>query len=171
MKASRINGGLVLLTGVNSLVLGLLFVSLEARAGQISALPTESASHSGNPIFEGWYADPEAAIFGNQYWVYPTYSAKYNQQVFFDAFSSTNLIRWTKHSRILDTNRVTWAYRAMWAPALAERNGKYYLFFGANDIHDENKEVGGIGVAVAEEPGGPFRDPLGKPLINQIRNG
>jgi len=43
----------------------------------------------------------------------------------------------------------------MWAPAVAERNGKYYFFFGANDIHDEKKEVGGIGVAVADQPGGP----------------
>jgi beta-xylosidase len=59
----------------------------------------------------------------------------------------------------------------MWAPAVAERNGKYYFFFGANDIHDEKKEVGGIGVAVADQPGGPFHDLLGKPLVGVIRNG
>ena len=127
--------------------------------------------HSGNPVFSGWYADPEAVIFGNEYWIYPTFSAPYDQQVFFDAFSSPDLVHWTKHSRILDTNRVTWARRAMWAPAVVERNGKYYFFFGANDIHDEKKEVGGIGVAVADHPGGPFHDLLGKPLVGQIRNG
>ena len=27
---------------------------------------------SGNPIVKGWYADPEAAVFGKQYWIYPT---------------------------------------------------------------------------------------------------
>src|SRR5512135_3255267 len=127
--------------------------------------------HSGNPVFSGWYADPEAVILGNEYWIYPTYSAPYNQQVFFDAFSSLDLVNWTKHSRILDTNSVTWARRAMWAPAVVERKGKYYFFFGANDIHDEKKEVGGIGVAVADNPGGPFRDLLGKPLVGIIRNG
>lgn len=37
---------------------------------------------SGNPLFKGWYADPEAAVFGKEYWIFPTYSAKYNQQVF-----------------------------------------------------------------------------------------
>ena len=145
-------------------------VGAEAQSEQSPALSVEP-TRSGNPIFEGWYADPEAAIFGNQYWIYPTYSAKYNQQVLFDAFSSADLIHWTKHSRILDTNRVTWARRAMWAPAVAERNGKYYFFFGANDIHDEKKEVGGIGVAVADQPGGPFHDLLGKPLVGVIRNG
>src|SRR4029077_2163197 len=163
-------GGLALTIRLNALAFSLV-ASAGAEVGQAPALPTESAPHSGNPIFDGWYADPEAAIFKSEYWIYPTYSAKYNQQVFFDAFSSPDLIHWTKHSRILDTNRVTWAYRAMWAPAVAERNGKYYFFFGANDIHDENKEIGGIGVAVAEQPGGPFHDQLGKPLVNQIRNG
>jgi hypothetical protein len=34
---------------------------------------------SGNPIFEGWYADPEAMIFDNKYWVFPTFSAKYKE--------------------------------------------------------------------------------------------
>src|SRR5579859_327707 len=143
----------------------------QAAPEQIDSPANVARPHSGNPVFPGWYADPEAAIFGQQYWIYPTYSAPYDQQVFFDAFSSPDLVHWTKHSRILDTNAVTWARRAMWAPAVAERNGKYYFFFGANDIHEENKEIGGIGVAIADHPEGPFRDLLGKPLVNQIRNG
>ncbi len=127
--------------------------------------------HAGNPVVSGWYADPEAVIFGKEYWIYPTYSAPYDLQLHFDAFSSPDLIQWTKHSRILDSGEVRWARRAMWAPAAVERNGRYYLFFGANDIHDEAKEVGGIGVAVADRPSGPFKDLLGKPLVGVIRNG
>jgi beta-xylosidase len=137
----------------------------------VSLAQNSSKTTSGNPIFPGWYADPEAVIFGKQYWVYPTYSAPYNQQIFFDAFSSPDLVNWTKHSRILDSTAVKWAKRAMWAPAIIEKNGKYFLFFGANDIHDDKKEVGGIGVAVADNPAGPFRDYLGKPLVGQIHNG
>ena len=127
------------------------------------------APRSGNPILQGWYADPEVAVFGDRYWIYPTYSAPYDQQLHFDAFSSPDLVRWTKHERILDHRQVRWARRAMWAPAAVERQGKYYLFFGANDVHEG--EIGGIGVAVAERPEGPFQDLLGKPLINQIVNG
>ncbi|MDB6076894.1 MAG: glycoside hydrolase family protein, partial [Akkermansiaceae bacterium] len=43
------------------------------------AEPTKGGKtpREGNPIAEGWYADPEGAIFGNQYWVFPTYSAPY----------------------------------------------------------------------------------------------
>ncbi|TDH28598.1 arabinan endo-1,5-alpha-L-arabinosidase [Segetibacter sp. 3557_3] len=125
---------------------------------------------SGNPIAEGWYADPEGAIFGNKYWVYPTYSAPYKDQVFFDAFSSPDLVNWTKHNRILDTVNVKWAKRAVWAPAIVAKGGKYYLFFGANDIQN-NEQQGGIGVAVADNPAGPFIDYLGKPLIDKFYNG
>jgi beta-xylosidase len=127
-------------------------------------------ARAANPVFPGWYADPEGIIFGNRYWIYPTYSAPYDQQVFFDAFSSPDLVNWTKHSRILDTNRVTWARRAMWAPAIVEKGGRYFLFFGANDIQN-NQERGGIGVAVADSPSGPFQDYLGKPLVDRFHNG
>lgn len=127
------------------------------------------AQSSGNPIFPGWYADPEAQIFGKTYWVYPTYSAKYKEQVFMDAFSSKDLITWKKHERIIDTASIKWANKAMWAPSITEKGGKYYLFFGANDIQSDN-EVGGIGVAVSDKPQGPFKDHLGKPLVDKFYN-
>jgi beta-xylosidase len=125
---------------------------------------------SGNPIIQGWYADPEAAIFGRQYWIYPTFSDRYEKQVFFDAFSSRDLVNWTKHDHILDTAAVKWANRAMWAPAIVEKEGKYYFFFAANDIQN-NDAKGGIGVAVADSPAGPYKDYLGKPLIDKFHNG
>lgn len=122
-----------------------------------------------NPVFPGWYADPEGIVYGDRFWIYPTFSAPYDQQVFFDAFSSLDLVNWTKHERIIDTSEVKWAKRAMWAPAVLQKDSLYYFFFAANDVHEE--EIGGIGVAVAENPEGPFRDLLGKPLINEIVNG
>lgn len=126
---------------------------------------------SGNPVFPGWYADPEVAVFEGKCWIYPTYSAPYHEQTFMDAFSSPDLVHWTKHSRIIDTNAIKWVHMAMWAPAIVEKEGKYYFFFGANDIHDPKKEVGGIGVGVASRPEGPYSDYLGKPLIGEIQNG
>ncbi|GAO43399.1 glycoside hydrolase family 43 protein [Flavihumibacter petaseus] len=128
------------------------------------------AGYSGNPLFPGWYADPEGIVFGKNYWIYPTYSAPYEKQVFMDAFSSPDLVNWTKHSRIIDTAAVKWAKRAMWAPSVIEKDGRYFLFFGANDIQND-KEKGGIGVAVADKPEGPFRDYLGKPLVDKFHNG
>jgi beta-xylosidase len=125
---------------------------------------------SGNPVFQGWYADPEGVIFEKEYWIFPTYSAPYKKQVFLDAFSSKDLISWKKHSRIIDTSAVKWAWMAMWAPAVVEKNNKYFLFFGANDIQSDS-ERGGIGVAIADKPSGPYSDYLGKPLIDKFYNG
>ncbi|MCD8072501.1 MAG: family 43 glycosylhydrolase, partial [Alistipes sp.] len=125
--------------------------------------------YSGNPIFEGWYADPHAVIYGDKYWVYATYSAEYSDQVFMDCFSSDNLVDWVKHERIIDTDAVAWADSCIWAPAPIEKDGKYYLFFAANDVHEG--QIGGIGVGVADRPEGPYEDLLGRPLVNEIVNG
>ncbi|TFW18754.1 arabinan endo-1,5-alpha-L-arabinosidase [Massilia arenosa] len=155
------------------------------------------AARAGNPIVPGWYADPEIHIFHGQYWIYPTYSADsgkpdrserytpaqqhmraqskliwapYLKQTFLDAFSSPDLVHWTRHPHVLDVENVAWAAYAVWAPSAVEHKGKYFLFFGANDIKSD-AQVGGIGVAVSDRPEGPFKDALGKPLIGQIVNG
>ncbi|MCD2422294.1 glycoside hydrolase family 43 protein [Niabella pedocola] len=126
--------------------------------------------YSGNPLFPGWYADPEGVIFNKTYWIYPTFSAPYHKQVFMDAFSSNDLVHWKKHERILDTAAVKWARRALWAPAIIKKKHQYFLFFGANDIQND-QQTGGIGVAVASKPEGPFKDYLGHPLVDRFHNG
>lgn len=152
--------------GFRNLLGGALLAALTSTA----ALAAPPPGHAGNPVFPGWYADPEAAIFNDTYWIYPTTSLKYAEQRYFDAFSSPDLVHWTKHPHVLDIKDVPWAKKALWAPALAEKDGKYYFFFAANDIQSD-KELGGIGVAVADKPEGPFRDLLGKPLIDAFHNG
>ena len=139
---------------------------------------------AGNPVLPGWYADPQIRRYGETYWIYPTYSHAFKDQVFFDAFSSRDLKTWTKHEKILTTNAVAWARGALWAPDAHEKDGKYYLFFGANDAYpvggkrvdgDPQAEpgishYGGIGVAVADRPEGPYRDLIGKPLVDRFWN-
>jgi beta-xylosidase len=146
----------------------LLYSGLNLHAQSTTGVMSNKTT-SGNPIFPGWYADPDAAIFGDTYWVYPTYSAKYKEQVFLDAFSSKDLVHWTKYHDILDTASVKWAHKAIWAPAIVQKDKKYYLFFGANDMHQG--EEGGIGVGVANNPAGPYKDHIGKALIDTVVNG
>ncbi len=75
----------------------------------VTAVTTASQRpRPGNPVFPGWYADPEAHVFDGKYWIYPTYSAPYDQQVFMDAFSSTDLVTWEKHPRVLEIGNVKW---------------------------------------------------------------
>ena len=135
----------------------------------VSSGCTSQRKTSGNPVFEGKYADPECVIWDGKYWIFPTASLPYEQQTYLDAFSSEDLVNWTRHERIIDNSEVKWAWRAMWAPAIIRKDGSYYLFFGANDMHEKGE--GGIGVAVSERPEGPYRDMLGKPLIDEVING
>ena len=159
---------------------GLLLFVLCLFSCQNKNKQLESVLTSKNPIVDGWYADPEGIVFGNQYWIFPTFSAKYEDQVFLDAFSSKDLVHWEKHNRVLDTSVIKWAKQAMWAPSVIEKNQRYYLFFSANDLQRpggpywEEKDLynhyGGIGVAVADSPEGPYEDHLGVPLINEFHN-
>lgn len=178
---------------MNKIVVLLLFAATGAGYAQVSQ--GSDLTRSGNPILKGWYADPEGIIFGNEYWIYPTYSdddgqpdrssefteqqrlaqkntinQQYLKQTFFNAFSSSDLVTWEKHSHVLDIKDVKWASYSLWAPSIISANGKYYLFFSANDIQ-KDEEIGGIGVAVSDHPGGPFIDALGKPLIDRFHNG
>lgn len=125
----------------------------------------QSPKTSGNPIFPGWYADPEIHAFEGRYYVYPTYSAAYEKQTFFEAFSSPDLVHWHREGRILDFRDVPWSTnRAAWAPTVIYRDGTYFMYFSAGD-------GAGIGVATSKKPGGPFKDALGKPLIKEYING
>ncbi|GAB3451816.1 family 43 glycosylhydrolase [Actinophytocola sediminis] len=148
----------------------LLATSAPATADTPAEVPDFDTAVAGNPIFDGWYADPDVAVYDDTYWVYPTTSKSYDEQTYLDAFSSTDLVNWTRHDRVLSTENVSWARRALWAPAPIERAGRYYLYFAANDIQGDD-ELGGIGVAVADQPQGPYRDALGHPLIGQFHNG
>ena len=169
------SSSLVVMRYVVLLSLGLILCAAACRSAP-SPGPT-----SGNPVIEGWYADPEGAVLDGKYWLFPTFSAAYDEQVFFDAFSSEDLVTWEKHERVLDTGIISWARRAMWAPAVIEKEGRFYLFFSANDLQrpggpywdekDPKNHAGGIGVAVADSPAGPYRDHLGEPLLDEFHHG
>src|ERR1700761_156511 len=58
------------------------------------AVPDYTTSEAGNPFVDGWYADPDTAIYDGLYWVYPTSSYAYEEQTYLDAFSSPDLINW-----------------------------------------------------------------------------
>lgn len=123
-----------------------------------------------NPVIEGRYADPEGVMYGDELWIYPTTSgaAADHKYYHFDAFSSKDLKTWVKHEDVITENEVSWLRKCFWAPAALTKDGKYYIFFSCNDIYEG--DYGGIGVAVADNPAGPFHDLLGKPLVGEIVN-
>lgn len=155
---------------IAAVLIGLTASGVAAAEPSGHRIPDYSTAEAGNPFVDGWYADPDIAIYDNEYWVFPTSSRVYEEQTYLDAFSSTDLVNWTKHPNVLTIGNVSWAHKAVWAPAPVARNEKYYLYFAANDIQS-NAELGGIGVAVADRPESPYVDAIGKPLIGQFVNG
>ena len=108
-----------------------------------------------NPVVSGQFADPDIDIFGDKYYLYMNtdgYSGWSGTQ--FHVFSSENLVDWTDEGIILDvaSDDVAWSTGSAWAPTIEEKNGKYYFYFCAKD----NTGVSCIGVAVAEQPEGPY---------------
>lgn len=117
-----------------------------------------------NPVLDGFYADPDV-LYSNKtkkYYIYPTSDGFDGWGgYYFKTFSSTDLTTWKDEGIILDLKKdVSWADRNAWAPTIAEKKikgtYKYYYYFTAAQK---------IGVAVADDPVGPFVD-SGKPLVN-----
>jgi arabinoxylan arabinofuranohydrolase len=128
-----------------------------------------SFKNKGNPLIRHMYtADPSARVFGDRLYVYTSHdedTAEANQHFYMNnwhVFSTNNLIDWTGHGQIFSLGDISWAEKQAWAPDCVERNGKYYLYFPVEQTK--------IGVAVSHTPVGPFKDALGKPLIDNMNN-
>lgn len=119
-----------------------------------------------NPQFQG--ADPHAMVIGDDLWIFPTGGpgGAWEADRFF-AFSSHDLKRWQRRGELIRRDQIGWIGddgardHFLWAPGVAMRGGKYYLYYS---VGPQNPTPSRIGVAVADRPGGPYRD-SGKPLI------
>ena len=109
-------------------------------------------------VLPGVFADPHIAQFNKKFYIYPTTDGSTGwNAISFSVWSSADLQYWTNEGEVFNVARdLTWARTKAWAPAIALKNGKYYFYFSAD---------GNIGVAVSDQPTGPFKDPIGKPLV------
>ena len=127
------------------------------------------------PLFQTKYtADPSPLVVGDTLFLYTSHDAspedivdpnERNSAGFFMydwlLWSTTDMVNWTEHGAVASLKEFSWRSRdnGAWAIQTVTRNGKYYLYA---PLHGH-----GIGVLVADSPYGPFRDPLGKPLVWQ----
>ena len=130
------------------------------------------------PLFQTKYtADPSPLVVGDTLFLYTSHDASpedipdVNEKSSAGFFmydwllwSTTDMVNWTEHGAVASLKDFAWRSRENggWAIQTVERNGKYYLYA---PLHGH-----GIGVLVADSPYGPFKDPLGKPLVWDQRN-
>ena len=125
-----------------------------------------------NPVLPGFHADPEV-LYAEQtgkYYIYSTTDGTPGWGgYYFHVFSSPDLKSWTDEGIMLDlkSDQVPWATGNAWAPAIIERKEadgyKYYFYYSGHSKEADTKQ---IGVAVADNPAGPFRD-LGHPIVTK----
>lgn len=117
----------------------------------------------GNPIITHHFtADPAALVDGDTLWLYAGHDFAGDQKGYkmkdWLLFSTTDMTNWTEYPVPLKITDFEWATSGdAYAGHVEKRNGKYYWYISTNWT--------GIGVAVADNPRGPFKDALGKPLL------
>ena len=118
-----------------------------------------------NPIVQTIYtADPAPLVHGDTVYLYAGHDeddALHYKMLDWRLFSSKDMVNWTDHGSPLSLEDFSWANSSAWAGHTIERDGKFYWYVPVGQTS------GGmaIGVAVAGRPTGPFKDPLGKPLV------
>lgn len=144
-----------------------------------SAFASKPEGNSNPLIANIFCADPTAVEYDGRLYVYGT-----NDQQQYDAvgsdgsntydkiksiviLSTDDMANWTYHG-IIDIGEISpWAF-ASWAPSVTSRveeDGKthFYLYYSNSGC--------GVGVITAENPLGPWTDPLGEPLISTSTKG
>jgi beta-xylosidase len=123
-----------------------------------------------NPVLTDGSADPSVRVFNDRVYIYSSHDFSRDNDFWimkdWKVYSSEDLVNFIDHGIVLKGTDISWAIDPdhCWAPDCAEKNGKYYFYFPMSDKMGIWK--GKIGVAVSDNPNGPFRDALGYPLID-----
>ena len=116
-----------------------------------------------NPLVTNIYtADPEARVYGDTLYVYTSHdqpNATYWDMIDWRLLSTTDMVTWKDHGSVVSLKVFPWATKWAWAPDSVYTNGKFYLVLPVDRAE--------IGVAVGDTPDGPFKDAIGKPLIDK----
>jgi len=142
-------------------------------SGVSAQKPIKAVSNKNPLITHRYSADPGVMVYKDRVYVYATNDGdvanrnvgenKYDQINTINCMSSDDLVNWMDHGPIAaagSNGAAKWAKNS-WAPSAAWKtiNGKdkFFLYFANSGS--------GLGVLVADDPAGPFTDPIGKALI------
>lgn len=123
-------------------------------------------AHADNPIVQTIYtADPAPLVYNNRVYLYTGHDedgATTFTMRDWRVYSSEDMVNWTDHGSPLSLATFSWASRDAWAGQAIYRNGKFYWYV---PVINRATNRPAIGVAVGDTPVGPFKDALGRPLV------
>src|SRR6478736_434225 len=138
--------------------------SAAGSAGQATCTPPVAGSQGKNPLFSDQYtADPAPFVDNCTFYINCGHDEGSTGFVMKEWFllSSTDMVTWTKKVA-LSLKDFKWADANAWAGQMVKKGSKYYWYVPVNEAGSGMA----IGVAVADSPSGPFKDALGKALID-----
>ena len=124
-----------------------------------------------NPIICDRYTpDPAPYVHGDTLYLFVDHDEDETINGYFTMkdwllYSTVDMVNWTYRGTPLTSATVSaWAKQDndCWASQCIERNGKWYWYVTATI---KGEAYPGIGVAVANSPAGPYKDPIRKPLV------
>ena len=104
--------------------------------------------------------DPQIILYENKYYCYAT-SMAYGGG--FSVWESDDLVNWSEPVVCLEKDG-HWGDNSFWAPEVIYHNGKFVMHYTARIV--EKNETLYLGVAVADNPKGPFIDVYGGPMFD-----
>lgn len=124
-----------------------------------------------NPIICDRYTpDPAPYVHGDTLYLFVDHDEDVTENGYYTMkdwllYSTVDMVNWTYRGTPLTGSTFSkWAKtdNDCWASQCIERNGKWYWYVTATI---KGEAYPGIGVAVADNPAGPYKDPIGKPLV------
>ena len=124
-----------------------------------------------NPIICDRYTpDPAPYVHGDTLYLFVDHDEDETQNGYFTMkdwllYSTVDMVNWTyRGTPLTSATFSSWAKQDndCWASQCIERNGKWYWYVTATI---KGEAYPGIGVAVADSPAGPYKDPIKKPLV------
>ena len=139
--------------------------SASGGAAPSNCTPSPDAHARNALVRQIFTADPNAVVYGDRIYVYTSHDADGQMDydmIDYHAYSSDDLVNWQDHGVQIAASSLPWAPN-LYAPGACEKDGQYYLYIPNSGS--------GIGVAVSDDPGGPFVDPLGHALVTSSTPG
>ncbi len=111
-----------------------------------------------------YMADPSVHVFNGRVYIYPSHdwesgagmndNGDHFNMKDYHVLSTDDVMEGEviDHGKVLDQNDIPWHGRQLWDCDVAEKDGKYYMYFPMKDKND----VFHLGVAIADKPEGPF---------------
>jgi arabinoxylan arabinofuranohydrolase len=118
-----------------------------------------------NPVVQTIYtADPAPVVVNNRVYLFTGHDEDGSKN--FDMrdwrlFSSSDMANWQDHGVMMNLATFSWANSRAWAGQVIARNNKFYYYV---PVQKKSGSMA-IGVGVSDKIDGPYKDALGKPLV------